>query len=115
MPEAILLGPESRWSKAHCFKTYKHIQNNSNTVILCELGFHEVWGRASLYWSGQKDHCFAKVGIEGGEEEGKGSRWRWIREMRDGLTQRPAGDGAAQFLTLFQSSANLMLLLLIQF
>lgn len=77
--------------------------------------FRRVAGRGSMYWSDQKGYCFEKVRIDRENIDGEKNRWRRILGMRDGLMQRPAGDGAVQFLTLFQSSANLMLLLLIQF
>lgn len=50
-------------------------------------GFMRFVGRVSMYQSGQKGHCFAKVGIEGEEIDGERNRCRGILRMRLGLTE----------------------------
>lgn len=81
-------------------------------MILYELGSHKVLRRVWVDWGDQKGFSLAKVGIHGEGIHGEGidgggidvvrRGWRLILGMRGG-DQRPPGEGAERFLTLFQS------------
>lgn len=85
-------------------------------MILYEPGSHKVLRRVWVDCGDQKAYYLAKVGIHGEGIHGGGiggvrRGWRLILGMRGG-DQRPPGEGAERFLTLFQSYAFFKLSLL---